>query len=479
MFRKIQLTFYVYIVVHSSRVLVQCNEFNSSDEYYANVLQCDSLTSKGRIDCSSRGIVDLNLIQFHQDSYDVNFSGNEIKALKSGTFVSTSNVHTLDLSHNVIDFVSSNVFENLTNLHTLDLSSNKLYQLPLDAFGGLTTLIRLNLRHNNLADIDPEHFKPTVQVRWLNLGRNRLNFISENVLSHLASLEHLDLEDCQLSSLPDKLFQHNHRLRELLLAKNPFDLVPNSALQSAQNSLSVLDLSSTHITIIQNADFAGLVNLTELHICHSIMLETIGEHAFRDQDKLEQLMCEFNSNLKKIDPKAFRSPANGQLVSEKLTDVSLKGNSLTTLDKHLLPWSKLSALDLTLNPWRCDCYLRWMKELNVSILDQQQDLMTCAQPGRHLGDAISKVDIKDFKCPLFDTDIALVGSVLVIVSLSMALTILGYMFVRKQICQQLSNLLSPDRKDGGYVRVVPGRDQVDLEWDHTGEPTVKSAANGT
>lgn len=273
------------------------------------------------------------------------------------------------------------------------------------------------------------------------------------------------LENAGLKELPEELFQFNHNLKYLYLGGNSFTVVPNEALQKA-TSLLMIDLSSNHLHVIGFEDFQQLTSLTTIHLERIPTLKSIEENAFQDLGKLRNFYCNYNYKLKSIHPRAFANNITQELPP--LSVIELRNNALETLSADLVAWKELRDFDLRHNPWRCDCSLQWLSE--VEFNDQNKKGTVCKSPKRLEGKEISDLSLTDLICPVvFDGDVLLVSMLVFMIVSSLVLTGIVFLFIRNGWLHQCTQKLKKSKK---YVRVVAqkDKDRVELEWDDSAEP---------
>ncbi|KAI4896401.1 hypothetical protein NFI96_017126 [Prochilodus magdalenae] len=209
----------------------------------------------------------------------------------------------------------------------------------LEAFYPLSYLEKLDMSRNNLSRLPPDFSDSLSSLKELQLERNALKQLEPPCLERLESLEKLDLSHNRISTLQPGAFRGLSRLRHLYLQGNQLTAVLDGAF-SALPSLEMLLLGDNNVTHIQANALAPLRSLALLGL---------------EGNQLEQLK--------------FRTFLN-----------------LHTAGTHL---------QLSGNPWHCDCELHrvFSKLLSVRHLhvDDYRNV-TCRQPWQLAGASLAWVD---------------------------------------------------------------------------------------
>ena len=424
-------------------------------------------SSANVVDCSNRGLTDMSqYISFKDGIERVVFKYNRIVSVLENTFMLGRDLKILDLSYNEIDFMQHSVFTLLENLEKLILSHNSIWSLDVNLLDGLHALSTLDLSYNRIMAWDQQLFAPCKNLKILDLSYNWIGSsgLAFGAFERLPRLEKLNLENTGLTSLPPYLFSANYKLKALYLKGNPMKSVPNTALQSAP-SLSLLDMSATNLEVIEYEDFAGLKSLTELRLERIATLRKIGINAFGDLSRLESFVCRHNYRLIQIDSKAFTNNLTGVIWS--LVNLDVRHNSLQTVNEEMLLWKSLRVIDLSGNPFRCDCNIKWMAEFD---LKDQLKQTKCSQPKPLSGRLIKSLSASDLVCQsltIGDSFLVMITSFILLATITLTFT--AFLFIRRKWCA--NGCYVPFRRRRiNYLNVIANKDRVDLEWDDSTEP---------
>ncbi|CAM5125835.1 unnamed protein product [Natator depressus] len=244
--------------------------------------------------------------------------------------------------------IGPDALQKLPNLQELHLSSNQLRSLPGSLFRDLPALRVLDLTNNLLEDLPPEIVDSHSPLQHLVLNGNRLGTLEPAWFQTLRELEWLDVSNNQLQALPPNCFQN-------------------------LSSLKSLDLSHNHLDRLAPELLAGLPSLERLNL-EGNQLHSIVEHTFDLVPHLQFLFLQQN-NLSLLPAQLF-----GKLGQLALLDLS--NNTLTSLAPCFSEQNLTLELDLSGNPWACDCamlaFMQWAAGRSVSLYTLQHTL--CGTP---------------------------------------------------------------------------------------------------
>lgn len=417
------------------------------------------------VDCSSRNLSTLPAEwQISQDPRRLDLSRNRLSFLVKEQFARWGNLEELILSRNTFTSLNEDVFQGLTNLRILDLSYNMLTSLPEKIFSGLSILSTLNLEMNRLQDLHPDVFVSTPHLDSLSLGYNtalgKSLMKSGDILTVALqrNLSYLALNNMSIEKLPNDLFTEATHLRHLSLADNPMqfvDLFPAS--------LETLILSGIDIKVILPGDFISYPRLKKLELNRLIHLKIVQENAFEGLKSLEVLTMENCIQLHEFAERAFGGPES---VAVPLKRLSLSRNGLHTLSsKALLPLEPtLEYLSLQGNPWRCDCKLAWIRQINFSL--ESTEYLRCFSPEEHHNKLLLSVDPKDFVCTRKSANQKTYSGLIVLLHVFIIVVVLIICGVILTIIRHRGlKFCTPRKTVGTYTQVTVEPNRAELEWD--------------
>lgn len=336
------------------------------------------------LDISYNKIVDLFDKNFENniEMTQLNLTHNFLKRLDKDTFVGLKRLVDLDLSSNEIVDIHPQTFKDLTSLERLDLSSNKLVGFKKDTFEPLSSLKILCLRNNTIMDLPTLNFAFLIHLEFLDMSLNLVQEIPKHGIPYLKELKHLDFNTNVIDNIDQLGFHNLPSLRHLDLSNNNMTLIPTSALSKLSN-LSHLYLSGNFIQNVTALSFQSLFHLKHLHLSRLFDLERIDSRAFVDNINLQKIWMNENIKVREVPPRLFHG-------NPKLTHIYMKNNALETLEASHFPIDRLQELEISGNPFVCNCSLLWLWKLGMeSEINSRRSKNTST---------VLKVDYEDVKC---------------------------------------------------------------------------------
>ncbi|CAH4037742.1 leucine-rich repeat-containing protein 24 [Pieris brassicae] len=209
----------------------------------------------------------------------------------------------------------------------------------------------------------PEPVDPATQV--LDLSGNNLQILPQEAFARtgLVNLQRVYLKSCNIGQINDRAFKGLTNLVELDLSNNLLTQIPSYSFKDAP---FLRDLALAHNPILK---------------IHSDALNNLGSLV-----KLDLSRCE----IRDIAADVFRNLHS--LESLKLNGNNLRELPLSSLEKL----EKLRVIDLSENPWICDCRLRDLKMwlANHKLFSSP----SCSAPPRLVDKAFSELSLDEFAC---------------------------------------------------------------------------------
>ncbi|CAG0901931.1 unnamed protein product [Darwinula stevensoni] len=175
-------------------------------------------------------------------------------------------------------------------------------------------------------------------------------------LAGLRALTRLDLNECRLKSIEAGAFSALESLEHLDLSCNELEIRSDDVFAGLGSLVSLL-LKDNQIRGV-GSPFAALRNLRELQLDENFVAR-LSREFFEGMESLECLTLTDN------DVRAWTSPVLG--AAGKLNSLRLGRNKLMQVTEAMLAdFASLGRLDLSENPFVCDCglysFYRWASE---------------------------------------------------------------------------------------------------------------------
>ncbi|XP_060162913.1 chondroadherin-like protein isoform X1 [Globicephala melas] len=294
----------------------------------------------------------------------------------------------LDLRQNHFPLVPREAFPGLGQLVSLHLQHCGITELEAGALAGLGSLLYLYLSDNSLSSLSAASLEGAPCLGYLYLERNRFLQVPVAALRALPSLFSLHLQENALDRLALGDLAGMRALRWLYLSGNRITQVSPGALGPAQE-LEKLHLDRNQLREVPTAALEGLPALLELQLSGN-PLRALQDGAFWPVGRSLQHLFLNSSGLEQISPGAFLG------LGPRLQSLHLQKNQLQALPA-LPGLSQLELIDLSGNPFHCDCQLlplhRWLTGLNLHVG------ATCAAPPSARGQSVKAAAAVFEACP--------------------------------------------------------------------------------
>lgn len=249
----------------------------------------------------------------------------------------------LDLNQNRLEFINEDIFKSLNNLEYLNLANNKFVTFKRLTFHRLSNLNEIILDGNDLG--------PSLRDT---------NLFDRSGFGLTQKIKQLSVSNINLNAVEDNFFVDAYDIRKLVIANNNI-----SDVFEIPYTIEYLDLSDNPINEISSEDFSDLPALKILKL-NNLRIEEIPEYTFAPLHSLIELELERNKNLTRFNKLAFGKDVLQDADDFTLETFSLKGSRVSKLDDDLLePFGRLISVDLQGNPWKCDCNIVWLKQLQI------------------------------------------------------------------------------------------------------------------
>ncbi|WAR11558.1 TLR4-like protein [Mya arenaria] len=352
----------------------------------------------------------------------LNLKHNSIKTLVDNVFDGLNKLVDLDLTSCKIQVTYADSFNGLENLNNLVLNNNLLTDIPMNLPAGL---LNLYIDNNQIISIPNKIFSNQFNMRKLYLSHNKILTLMQDSFVGLGALEQLNLYDNIIATIPGHTFDPLIALTDLNFAKNNLANIQKSTGRfKNQGALKYLNLADNNCFYLQPDFFKYTVSLIELHLERNNLGEIIAQDnagtMFIELKKLQKLYLNDNV-IHNFPALTFQSLASlktlnisrnklkgwdGDLfsITNNLHTLDASNNLIWTIDSDNLTFLQfLRYLNLSGNPFMCDCELRWFRDWidNTPVLLTSNATYTCHGPDQWSGVELLSFSRKEINCWLF------------------------------------------------------------------------------
>merc|ERR550539_1324756 len=321
----------------------------------------------------------------------VDLSRNRIEVIEEGAFEGANSILEIILSENRIRDVNSKLFHGLVKLESLSLYSNKISCVTPGAFDALVSLKSLNLIANPFnCNCHMAWFADWLRIKGFTSGGPRCahpQHLKDRPIYALANHDFRCTDGNDAGCLGDNycppectctgtVVRCSHaklkaipsgiprETSELYLDVNEIRVIDTEKLKHLK-SLTRLDLSNNHITVLPPDVFANLSRLATLIVSYN------------------KLQC--------VQSQAFSGLKNLRILS-------LHGNDISQIPESAFEdRSSITHLALGSNPFYCDCDLKWLSEW-VKRDYIEPGIAKCSGPGPQKEKLLLTSPSNQFRC---------------------------------------------------------------------------------
>ena len=428
-------------------LILKLNDFHSVDasfHFYPELTLVD-LSSNELVNVPDRAFGSQRKLE------ELRLGGNKLSELTEKTFSGLSRLQSLDLSHNFLETLDNRVFKPLRLLKELNLESNRISEVEMRAFAGCSSsLVSLNLGDNLLKRVPTDAFAHLTHLAELNLAGNSLRVITDSSFPSIPSLAVLNLAGNLIEKIHDRGFVRVASVTKLDLQDNSLYQVPTPALK-AFSSLHSLSIGQNKFNVIQAGALRGLNKLKTLEIQGCPELVEVGEDALTECLDLEILKISSNRKLVHLHPSSL-----GSLPS--LRSLDLSNNALTKVSSSLAPWMTLTSLDISGNPWTCDCDNSFLKSAIINSVNQSQSVrvVRCWNPPelRDRDLAFLKLDCSLVQSPNTDPGVQMKTSYVAVMAVVVSIVVVTLVLLSTMV------MVVTRRRVGSCLKRLQGKQRL-------------------
>lgn len=341
----------------------------------------------------------IRTIEINKDLFSL-MEGNHIRnigiefydmtTLSIDTFEVFTDIMVLHLENNNINEL---VLAKSKSLRSLYLKYNNLEILPkfsLDGNGSncyFPALDTLDVKYNKIKAITKDSFRCLWKLTQLSLAGNSIKTIPNNVFSRMPMLTFINVEYLSGRNLHIEPFAFRSKSLEIL--QLGFRASADAVFDSLENTFSyspnLKHLTLSHIILLKltckklSRLFSPLSKLEKFK-CYACQLNIDPKCILKHMKNAESINLESNL-ITTISDETF-------IQNKRLNYLNLRYNQLAHISQSAMPVSLLNTLlflDLSQNPFVCDCdlqwFITWMKsKQNETIISRYPKEYKCSKP---------------------------------------------------------------------------------------------------
>lgn len=380
----------IHLDMHSNRI-----------DSLGNYFELESVLKLRFMDASFNKISEINPATFPYGMEVASLRNNSLKIINSFTFMSKTNLTSMDLRNNDIQNLDINALRLRSVPITRNLPVFYLSENPLHCDCTMEWLQRINnlddmRQYPHITDLDEVlcHMTFPRQNALVPITRAKSNEFLCRYRSHCFALCHcceFDACDCEMvcpencTCYSDQTWNTNivdcsSRRYSRIPSRIPMDVTDlyldgNDMSQVGSHSfigrknMRILHLNGSNIHVIRNRTFNGLQNLLKLHLEHNY-ISTIQGHEFTNLTNLQELYLSYN-RLTSINNSSFNH-------LKFLKVLYLDHNNLIDFPVWNLNFNhRLIAVNLGHNSWTCSCeylgtFQDWLLVSGSFVVDREE-----------------------------------------------------------------------------------------------------------
>uniref|UniRef100_U5EEH3 Putative membrane glycoprotein lig-1 n=1 Tax=Corethrella appendiculata TaxID=1370023 RepID=U5EEH3_9DIPT len=381
----------------------------------------------------------------------IQVSGEGFKSIDPKVFPpnqSYDQVAELMLSRNNIEEIPDKLFNEFRVLELLDVSVNRLKEIRNNTLSGLESLVELNFAHNLISNLASGAFDHLIKLETLILSDNCIQMLHNHQFYYNDVILSINLSQNQLKEIPPTIFDPFYitdEIFELDFSHNQLHTIPQiaaryiSRLKVNDNQITMIVVNSSYPVVeleaqnnhIYAADLFYFDKIETLNLSNNALVTFMGIHNLATLEYLDVSSNNISDflyslkysleNMKALHTISFRNTSIGsqdilnELKSNKLTDIDLSENNLTTINvnnftgfpileyinlnlnrltefgdyermKEVLP--KMTAIEMSHNNWDCEYFDKFIAYLDKKSILTATNPKDCLANGTRIEESI-------------------------------------------------------------------------------------------